>query len=132
MLRDIDNRLAEDPGHRRTKARPWLPRAVVGVLAMAACAALLLPRGVPVAAANWGPAGYGSPIGAHAAVTLARQGDGAVPADPPAQGTGSDGQEGSETDSKATPPPSTPEDLEPFTPSETIEAGQGVDFPYDI
>jgi hypothetical protein len=104
----------------------------VNVLAIAACTAALFPCGVPLAADNSGLAGYGSPVGAHAAVILAQQGDAAVPADPPAQDRGSDGQERSETDSEAMPPESTPDDPETFTPSETIEAGQGVDFPYDI
>jgi hypothetical protein len=85
---------------------------------------------VPVAADTHASTGIDDPIGAHAAVVLARPDEGAAPADPPGQITATDGQEASEMNSESTPPE--PDGLQPFTPSEAIEAGQAVDFPYDI
>ena len=132
MLQDMDAHLAKNTGSRRTKGRPWLPRAVVGVLRIAVFTTTVFIGGILVAVDDSGLARFGGPIGVHAAEVLAQQAEGGDPAEPPAQGTGTDEQERPETNSKPTPSQSTPEELETFTPSETIEADREIDFPYDI
>ena len=132
MSQDINNNLTYRPGRRRPIKRRWRPPKVSGVLVMAACTALLFPCAVSVIAENSGQTEFGGKFGTRATVLLAQQNGGADPADPSGQGTGIDSQEKSTTNLEATPPQSTPDDLETFTPSETIEADQEVDFPYDI
>ncbi len=132
MLQDTNTHLAERPGGQRSTGRPWWLRKVAGLLLIAACTDLLFACIVPVAADTHARTGIDDPIGARTAVVLARQDEGAVPADPPGQITATDGQEATEMNSKTSPPQPEPDDRRPFTPSEAIEAGQAVDFPYDI
>lgn len=130
MLRDIYTNLAKRPGGRRSTGRPWWLRKFAGLLLIAACTDLLFAYMVPVAADTHASKGFDKTVGANTAVVLVRQDEGAASADPPGQTTATDGQEASEMNSESTPPE--PDDLQPFTPSEAIEAGQAVDFPYDI
>ena len=100
--------------------------AITGMVVLTACIAATLPCGV--LASNDSP--ESTRIGSRAPVFLARQ-DAAVDAtDAAGKDSSPEAQSESETDSKTTPAES--DRLKEFTPSEKIEADQGVDFPYDI
>ena len=100
--------------------------AIAGPVMLAVCIAASLPCGVLAAHDTTGSTW----IGNNGPVFFARQ-DAAIDAtDAANENSGPEARSGSEAESKTTPAES--DTLKEFTPSEEIEADQGVDFPYDI
>ena len=109
-----------------------LPRVIAGTVVMSACIAGPFPCGAMASVASPGSACLDSAAPCRASIYLAQQDDAVSSAKVAEKDSAPEGQNASGADSKKTPAASEPDDLEKFTPSEKIEADQGVDFPYDI
>jgi len=109
-----------------------LARVIAGAVMVSACIAGPFPCGAMALIAAPGVTCIDSTAPRRGSVLLAQQNHAGFSATAAEQDTGSDGRNESGVESNTTPAESTSDDLEKFTPSEKIEAGQGVDFPYDI
>ena len=118
--------MAEMPEDGRGLILDRFALVITGLAVLTACIAATLPCGV--LASNDSP--EATRIGSRAPVFLARQDTAVDATDAASMDAGPEAQSESEADSKTTPAES--DTLKEFTPSEEIEADQGVDFPYDI
>jgi len=109
-----------------------LPRVIAGTVVVSACIAGPFAGLASASITLPGSTCFDGPAPCRASVLLARQDDAVSSAKAAEKDSGADGQNEAGADSKTTPLESESGDLERFTPSEGIEADQGVDFPYDI
>ena len=105
---------------------------IAGTLALSACIAAPFPCWAFASIAPPGPTCITSAEHCGASFFLVQRDQAVASANAAEQDTDPDGQNTSVPDSKTTPAESESDKLETFTPSETIDADQGVDFPYDI
>ena len=105
---------------------------IAGTLALSACIAAPFPGRAFASIAPPGPTCITNAEPYGASVFLVQRDNAVASANAADQDTDPDGQNSSVPDSKTTPAESESDKLETFTPSETIDADQGVDFPYDI
>jgi hypothetical protein len=121
------------PANRKDRRLDRLALVTAGTVMLAACIAAALPGCIALASNDTtGAIVVGSNAPGRVPVTLARQ-DAAVDAVKPADKDSAPATHNeSEADAKTTPADPETDHLKDFTPSEQIEADQGVDFPYDI
>lgn len=105
---------------------------IAGTAVVSVCIAGFFAGLVSASIAANKPTYLDSAVPCRAPLLLAQQDDAGISAVAEPQDTTQDGRNEAGATSKTTPPASESDDLEKFTPSEEIEADQGVDFPYDI
>ncbi len=118
--------------NRNLRIVGWLHGRIVCVVLLAACIAIPLPCcALPaIDSPRW--MRLDSTASCRPPIFLARQNAGVAVVDTAEKDIRPDDPNASATDSKPPPAASESDDLEPFKPSQEIEADQGVDFPYDI
>ena len=128
MMDDSDH-ISKMPVIRKGGCLNRLALATAGTVMLAACIPAALPSSIALASTDTPGTTW---CGSRAPVLLARQ-DADIDAVTPAEkDAGLATRSESEADSKTAPADSESDTLKEFTPSEAIEADQGVDFPYDI